>query len=225
MTDRTRPSAPMQLRAAANDDFKRSFSSWFWGSMIAATAIHFLAFAMWPQMSVEVADHDVSETPIVPAPDVKFPKPPPPISRPATPVIAEDIDPGLTIPDVVFPDNPVEHLPPPPDHVEAPAPDAPHWVVFDVHPYIKNRDELRRALEREYPPLLRDAGIGGTAKVWFYVDETGKVVKTQVHTSSGHKLLDDAALRVAHLYEFAPALRRDKAIAVWVSLDVTFRPR
>jgi len=140
-------------------------------------------------------------------------------------VVAEDIDPGLTIPDVVFPDNPVEHLPPPPDQVEAPAPDAPHWVVFDVHPYIKNREELRRALEREYPPLLRDAGIGGTTKVWFYVAETGKVVKTQVHTSSGHRPLDDAALRVAHLYEFAPALRRDKAIAVWVSLDVTFRPR
>lgn len=119
----------------------------------------------------------------------------------------------------------MEHLPPPPDKVEAPAPDAPHWVAFDVLPYIKNRDELRRALEREYPPLLRDAGIGGTTRVWFYIDETGKVVRTLVHTSSGHKPLDDAALRVADLYEFAPALRRDKAIAVWVSLDVTFKPR
>lgn len=225
MTDHTRPGAPTQIRSAANDDFKRSFSSWFWGSMIAATAVHFLAFAMWPQMSVDVASNEKPETPIIKVPILTVPDPPPPISRPATPVIADDIDPGITIPDVVFPENPVEHLPPPPDHMEAPAPDAPHWIVYDVYPYIKNRDELRRALEREYPPLLRDAGIGGTTKVWFYVDETGKVVKTQVHTSSGHERLDNAALRVAHLYEFAPALRRDKAIAVWVSLDVTFRPR
>lgn len=224
MTDRIRARKAESSRTA-NEDLKRSFSSWFWGSMIAATAVHFLAFAMWPQMSATVAEIDKPETPILKMPDVPVPEPPPPISRPATPVIGDEIDPGITIPDVTFEDNPGDHLPPPPDNVEAPAPDAPHWIALDVFPYIRNRDELRRALEHEYPPLLRDAGIGGTTKVWFYVDETGKVVKTRVHASSGHKSLDDAALRVADLYEFAPALRRDRAIAVWVSLDVTFRPR
>ena len=33
-----------------------------------------------------------------------------------------------------------------------------------VAPGIKNRAELQAALTREYPPLLRDAGIGGTAE-------------------------------------------------------------
>lgn len=94
MTDHTRPGTPTQIRAAANDDFKRSFSSWFWGSMIAATAVHFLAFAMWPQMSVDVASNDKPETPILDIPSVEVPEPPPPISRPATPVIADNIDPG-----------------------------------------------------------------------------------------------------------------------------------
>ena len=28
-----------------NDRFKRSFGSWFWGSMIAATVVHFMLFS------------------------------------------------------------------------------------------------------------------------------------------------------------------------------------
>jgi len=32
----------------ANDRFKRSFESWLWGSMIAATVFHFMLFQFWP---------------------------------------------------------------------------------------------------------------------------------------------------------------------------------
>ena len=226
MTDHTRPSIAAEFSGAANDDFKRSFSSWFWGSMIAATTVHFLAFAMWPEMSVAVVAEESDTTRVVNLPpDIPIPEPPEPISQPVTPVITPGVDPDITIPDVTFPTNPPDALPPPPDDIEPSDGDGPRWIPVDVLPYIKNRDELQRALEREYPVLLRDAGIGGTTRVWFYVDQTGKVTKTQVHTSSGHKPLDDAALRVAHLYEFAPALNRDKPVAVWVALDVTFRPR
>ncbi len=35
-------------RETANDRFKRSFGSWFWGSMIAATVFHFMLFQFWP---------------------------------------------------------------------------------------------------------------------------------------------------------------------------------
>ena len=31
-----------------NDRFKRSFGSWFWGSMITATVFHFMLFQFWP---------------------------------------------------------------------------------------------------------------------------------------------------------------------------------
>ena len=36
-----------------------------------------------------------------------------------------------------------------------------------------NRADVVRAMEREYPPLLRDAGIGGTVRVYFFIDENG----------------------------------------------------
>ena len=102
---------------------------------------------------------------------------------------------------------------------------APTFTPFTVRPDIKNRTEVARALEREYPPLLRDPGIGGTTQVWFFIDETGRVQRAQVNQTSGHRALDEAALRVAELIEFTPALNREKAVPVWISLPITFTTR
>ncbi|MCJ7627905.1 MAG: TonB family protein [Longimicrobiales bacterium] len=104
-------------------------------------------------------------------------------------------------------------------------PQAPTFTPFTVKPDIRNRADVARALEREYPPLLRDAGIGGTVNVWFYIDETGKVARVQVDKSSGHKALDDAALRVSTVIEFTPALNKDKPVPVWISLPISFMNR
>lgn len=226
MIDETRATPAAQSRGSANEAFKHSFSPWFWGSISAATLLHFLVFAFWPAMNALDVSVDTGETPLL-SPPKKFdlPKPPETITRPALPVISDALaDTDITIPDTDFNDPPPPP-PPPPDAIVTDIADAPRWTDVDVYPFIENRDELRRALEREYPPIYRDAGIGGTTKVWFFVDETGKVVKTQIHTSSGYKALDDAALRVSHLYEFSPAMNRDKPVPVWVSLDITFRTR
>jgi protein TonB len=82
-----------------------------------------------------------------------------------------------------------------------------------------------RALEREYPPLLRDAGIGGTVVVYLFIDEEGTVQNTRVNQSSGHTSLDEAALRVGSVMRFSPAMNRDKKVPVWVSLPITFQVR
>jgi hypothetical protein len=39
-----------ELERTANERLKDSFSSWFWGSILAATLIHFGVFAFWPEM-------------------------------------------------------------------------------------------------------------------------------------------------------------------------------
>ena len=36
--------------------------------------------------------------------------------------------------------------------------------------------------------------------------------------------MDDAALRVARVYRFSPALNRDERVAVWVTFPITFLP-
>ena len=78
---------------------------------------------------------------------------------------------------------------------------------------------------REYPPLLKEARIGGTAIVWFFIDEEGRVLETRLKESSGHPKLDEAALRVASAMEFSPALNRDRRTKVWVQFPVIFEVR
>ena len=227
MNDQIRHDASAEINATANDDFKRSFSSWFWGSITAATVIHFLVFAFMPAMQADDVSmtNDPMETIEIPD-EIEIPPPPEAIARPATPIITDTpIEEDITIPDVTFDANPVENLPPPPDEVETDISAAPMWTTVDIYPTLRNREEMGRLLEREYPPLLRDAGIGGSTKVWFFIDATGKIVKTQINVSSGHQALDEVAIKVADRYVFSPAMNRDKPVPVWISLDITFKTR
>jgi len=218
---------PAETHKTANERLKDSFSTWFWGSMIVATLIHFGVFAFWPELTAE----DISYTPeeleaIELPPEIEIPPPPKSIARPATPVIASaDIDEDITIAPTTFEENPVEDLPPPPEEKAQDLSAAPTFTPFTVAPSILNRDEVVRAMEREYPPLLRDAGIGGTVKVYFFIDENGTVQDTRIDQSSGHQALDEAALKVANIYRFSPALNRDKKVPVWVSFPITFQVR
>jgi periplasmic protein TonB len=100
---------------------------------------------------------------------------------------------------------------------------APSFTPMTVKPDLINRDEVGRVLEREYPAVLRDSNIGGTVVMWVYVNTEGKVDKTQVNTSSGQPLLDNAADRVAKTMRFSPAYNYDQKVAVWVQIPVTFR--
>ena len=211
----------------ANDRFKAGFGNWFWGSMIAATVLHFAMFAFWPEMTAEDVSFSTEELEAIELPpEVEIPPPPEAISRPAVPVVATaDIEEDITIAPTTFEDNPVEDLPPPPEEAGTDISAAPTFTPFTVRPDVKNRSQVARALEREYPPLLRDAGIGGTVNVWIFIDEQGLVQRTQVQESSGHKALDDAAMKVAEVIEFTPALNRDKTVAVWIALPITFQTR
>ena len=69
--------------------------------------------------------------------------------------------------------------------------DGPVFTPYTVRPDIRNREDVAPALEREYPPLLRDAGIGGTTQLWFLIDEEGAVGRVMVNRSSGHAALDE----------------------------------
>ena len=109
-----------------------------------------------------------------------------------------------------------------PEDVE-PIQDRPVFTPMTVRPRISNTAEVQAALMREYPPLLRDAGIGGTVVVWFYVTETGQVADRRISESSGHTPLDEAALNVANVFQFTPAMNRDEAVAVWIQLPITFQ--
>ena len=102
---------------------------------------------------------------------------------------------------------------------------APTPTPYTARPDIKNRAAVARAMEWAYPRILREQGIGGVVDVWFFVDEEGKVVRTLVNRSSGISALDAAALRVADVIEFTPAMNEGRRVPVWISLPITFTTR
>jgi protein TonB len=99
---------------------------------------------------------------------------------------------------------------------------APAFTPYTVAPELRNRAEIARLLERHYPPLMRDAGLGGTVMMWVFIDQAGGVKKVLVKESSGMMPLDSAAVKVTAAMRFSPAQNRDIKVPVWVALPIAF---
>jgi TonB family protein len=113
----------------------------------------------------------------------------------------------------------------PPRTRAAPLEDGPRFTPYTQKPELANAADVARALQRNYPPLLRDSGVGGTTLVWFLIDERGAVQRKDIHRTSGHAALDEAALSVADRMRFRPAENRGEKVAVWVQIPITFSSR
>jgi TonB family protein len=121
---------------------------------------------------------------------------------------------------------PARELPPPP---QTPPPaniaERPVFTPMTVAPELTNRGEVQRLLERNYPPVLRDAGIGGHATAHLFIDTDGSVRQVRIGQSTGYPALDEAALTVARAMKFSPALNRDRIVPVWIELPIIFAAR
>ena len=96
--------------------------------------------------------------------------------------------------------------------------------AVEEQPELSNRSEVARQLSRNYPPLLRDAGVVGTVVVRMRVMENGSVDPASVSIeNSSHEAFGDAARRVVERMRFRPAKVGGKAVKVWVTLPVTFQ--
>ena len=214
------------LMQSANDRLKERASGHLWLALILSTGLHAAVFWAFPDLTAAVETNDPAATVIVSVPDLPLPPPPEALPAPAHPV------PAATAPvDVVPPtfqqlwDEAADPPPPPPvatDDESRP----PVWTgPLQIKPSITNRSEVARALEALYPPLLRDAGIGGRVLVKFFLLEDGTVLERAVVESSGHTALDQAALGVADVMRFSPAYNRESPVPVWVSLPIEFTVR
>ncbi len=99
------------------------------------------------------------------------------------------------------------------------------FVVHTVVPRLLDVDRLGRAIQQEYPRELREAGVGGTTVVQILVSESGRVQDQVVKKSSGNVELDNAALRAVRVARFSPARNRDRNVAVWIEMPISFTPR
>ena len=112
----TAEAVPAAVAETANERLKRTFSSWFWGSMIVAT------FAPRRYVRVLAGTDRLRTSRSRPRRSRRSSSRPRSrsrrrrrqISRPATPVMATaDIDEDITIAPTTFEENPIEDLPPP----------------------------------------------------------------------------------------------------------------
>lgn len=96
--------------------------------------------------------------------------------------------------------------------------------AVDTPPELTNAAEVSGALAREYPPLLRDAGMEGSAVLRMRVGANGRVQAGSVSVESA---TDDRfavpARNVASKLRFRPAKIEGRAVPVWVTLPITFQ--
>ena len=100
--------------------------------------------------------------------------------------------------------------------------EGPVFTPMTEMPSLINRREALEAVGRNYPKLLKDAGIGGQVNVWILIGTDGTIEKAQVQNSSGHAALDEAAVKVARVFQFSPARNQGKPVPVWISVPISF---
>jgi len=93
----------------------------------------------------------------------------------------------------------------------------------DVRPSLRNADDVQRALQRVYPPMLRDAGVTGQTVLQFVIDENGRVEPGSVEVvSSSDDQFAAAARRVVSSMRFSPAKIHGRTVRVTTTLPVSW---
>jgi len=211
-----------------HDRLKDQWPTWFWTSMSLAIAVHFAVFVLSPDFHARTLEQrSLSTISVDVPPEVDIPPPPAALARPAAPRIAgAEISEDITIAPTTFEANPVDFLPPPPPTTTTEnARPSPKFTPYSVAPVLLNRAEVQAMLEREYPPMLREAEVDGLVLIWLKIDTEGMPVAAEVKEPSGYITFDQVALRVGQAMRFRPAYNRDKKVDVWVALPIEFSVR
>jgi protein TonB len=88
--------------------------------------------------------------------------------------------------------------------------------VTYAHPIYK------RNISPPYPLLARKRGYQGTVLLEVLVSTDGKAASVRVSESSGHSILDRAAIKGVRDWLFYPAKRGDEVLEMWVKIPIRF---
>ncbi|HEX8392044.1 MAG TPA: TonB family protein [Longimicrobium sp.] len=88
---------------------------------------------------------------------------------------------------------------------------------------VLDRGGLGRALERNYPTLLRDAGVSGRVVLEVVVDESGRVRPNSARViEASHPQFGEASIRAAERFRFRPAKIGGVAVPVRVTVPIVW---
>jgi TonB family protein len=97
--------------------------------------------------------------------------------------------------------------------------------AVEVVPQPLNARDLTRALERNYPPLARDARVNGHVQVRLRVMADGRVDPESISiVESSHELFEEPTRNAVQVLRFRPARVNGRDVAVWVTLPIVWTP-
>jgi protein TonB len=179
-----------------------------------------------PPISIALVTPRVEPPPPPPKPEVQPPRPKTaaPVARPAaprpaaspaalsTPVVASDTPMAVASADTVQ----VATAP-----ASVPAPPTPPAVEKVTEPrgyagYLNNPPPT-------YPAAAQKRGLEGQVVLKVHVLPSGHPDNVTVARSSGHAILDDAALKAVAQWTFEPARRGQTAVDGWVQVPLNFK--
>ncbi|WP_261318365.1 energy transducer TonB, partial [Burkholderia cepacia] len=103
----------------------------------------------------------------------------------------------------------------------SPAPAAPAAPVRETAP-IGDAAYLRNPAP-DYPAFAQDQGWEGRVVLRVHVLANGTPDAVDVRTSSGRRMLDNAAVAAVKRWTFVPAKRGDEAVDGWVNVPIDFK--
>ena len=84
------------------------------------------------------------------------------------------------------------------------------------------RPELLMLVPPVYPKEAEKKGIEGTVGLRVLVTEKGTVDKVEIESSSGHREMDEAAIKAARKTRFRPAVKDGQRVAMWINYPIQF---
>lgn len=205
------------------------------GAVLALIVSHFGAKRVEPPavppIAIEVvaaAQPTVAATPPAPQPRKPPPRPTPhPVAKAVPPKprapLAQAVQPteraSPKAPDVAA----TQPTPPAAATAPAPTPPAPAPAPEPIAtPPVGNAAYLHNPAPR-YPEAAQEEGWEGRVVLRVHVDAAGRPVSVDLHSSSGHDMLDKAALAAVRRWTFVPAKRGSTPIDGWVDVPLDFR--
>jgi protein TonB len=140
-----------------------------------------------------------------------------PKPQPVKPVVEEKIEPS-DFP--VFNSEPVKPAPAP-----QPASTASASAETSTNTYVEANYKANYASnpKPDYPSIAKDRGWEGKVLLKVEVSAAGHSESVNIHKSSGHEILDEAAVEAVKQWKFIPAKRGDTPVASSVIVPITFK--
>jgi TonB family protein len=98
-------------------------------------------------------------------------------------------------------------------------------AVLERKPELTNEAQVAGLMQRLYPRMLQDAGIGGTVMMQFVIQADGKVDPASVKViDSTHEQFGEASVKAVEKFRFRPGQYKGQNVRVLIQMPITWQP-